>query len=159
MLHCAAALAEWAVRQDEPAALEALWCLETIGVPEPALLRRLLRARDFRVRAAAAAELLSGGPGRDAVEELFGKFLGREGEVLARRSGPVRLGVNLVRGLRLWVDGRPVELKEETELELGEGRHALSFLVDSAARGGEGLRASVAEVAGSTARVEVLNGP
>jgi len=43
--------------EGEPALLEALWVYQTIGQVEPGLLRRLLRGKDPRVRAAATAVL------------------------------------------------------------------------------------------------------
>ncbi|MGL4463568.1 MAG: DUF7133 domain-containing protein, partial [Planctomycetia bacterium] len=52
------ALAEWAPRQiEEPAALAALWSYQTVDAPNEAALRKVLAAKDGRLRAAAVRVL------------------------------------------------------------------------------------------------------
>jgi putative heme-binding domain-containing protein len=47
-------LKEWTAKQEqEPSRLEALWTYQALDVVEPKLLASLLRARDYRIRAAA----------------------------------------------------------------------------------------------------------
>jgi putative heme-binding domain-containing protein len=64
-------------------------------------------------------------------------------EVDVTAGGKIALRVNNPAGLKLWVDGQPVELKPTTELDLPRGVHSLIFQVDKAARGNDGLRVEV----------------
>jgi putative heme-binding domain-containing protein len=79
-------------------------------------------------------------------------------EVRVTRAGEARLKMNPPRGLSVWLDDRRVSLREGAVLDLPRGLHALTFRVDHAARGGEGLRVGLARVAGSEARFEVVAG-
>jgi hypothetical protein len=63
-----------------------------------------------------------------------------------------------VKGLSLWVDGQPVEVKPETEVELTRGVHTLTFKLDVAARGGAGLRVEVRDIQGSAGHAQPLGG-
>ena len=72
-------------------------------------------------------------------------------------GGPVKLKINGNTGLTLWVGSMPVEVKEETLLDLKPGLQALTFAVDLNKRK-DGLRVELEDVAGSPARVNIVNG-
>ncbi|HVK15221.1 MAG TPA: sorbosone dehydrogenase, partial [Gemmataceae bacterium] len=72
-------------------------------------------------------------------------------------GGPVKLKINGATGLTLWVGPTPVEVKDETVLDLKPGLHAITFSVDLTTRK-DGLRVELEDVAGSPARVNVVGG-
>jgi putative heme-binding domain-containing protein len=78
-------------------------------------------------------------------------------QVEASTPGPVVLRLNTARALRLWLDRKPVEVKDATELNLTPGVHTLTFAVDLGQRG-EGLRCELEDQPGSMARVRVVGG-
>jgi putative heme-binding domain-containing protein len=74
-------------------------------------------------------------------------------------AGKVRLVFNSVKGLSLWVDGKAVDLKQpEAILDLPRGVRTLTLRLDTAARGGEGIRLEVSEAPGTAAHVQVVGG-
>jgi putative heme-binding domain-containing protein len=75
----------------------------------------------------------------------------------ASTAGKVKLRLNSVAGLTLWLDGTPVEFKEETVLDLASGMHTLTFAIDRGQRR-EGLRCELDDVNGSGARVQIVGG-
>lgn len=79
-------------------------------------------------------------------------------ELEVTTPGRFRVRLNSARGLALAVDERPVEPREEFELELGAGPHALTFSVDPAARGALPLRCELEEAPGSPGRVRIVSG-
>src|SRR5207302_6335036 len=79
------------------------------------------------------------------------------GQLDVTTGGPVKLKVNGTAGLTLWVGSTPVEVKDETVLDLKPGLQALTFSVDLNKRK-DGLRVELEDVAGSPARVNILNG-
>jgi putative heme-binding domain-containing protein len=79
-------------------------------------------------------------------------------EVEVTAPGRFRVRLNSARGLALAADGRPVEPREEFELDLGAGPHALTFSVDAAARGALPLRCEIEEAPGSPGRVRIVSG-
>jgi putative heme-binding domain-containing protein len=72
-------------------------------------------------------------------------------------AGLVALRLNSAKGLRLWVDRRPVEVKEQMEIELTAGTHVLTFAVDPGARR-EGLRCELEDRPGATKGVRWVSG-
>ena len=62
------------------------------------------------------------------------------------------LRLNTAKGLRLWLDRKPVEVKDATELNLPAGVHTLTFAVDLGQRK-EPLRCELDDQPGSAARV------
>ena len=80
------------------------------------------------------------------------------GEIDVTTPGKIRVRVNSTKGLSLKVDDSPVELKGEIDLELAGGIHALTFEIDAAARGGEGLRVEAEEAPASPGRVRPVGG-
>ena len=78
-------------------------------------------------------------------------------QVEASTPGPVLLRLNTAAGLRLWLDRKPVEVKDATELTLTAGVHTLTFAVDLGRRT-EPLRCELDDAPGSAARVRVVGG-
>ena len=54
--------------------------------------------------------------------------------VEAQSEGSIQLKFNSVAGLKVWIDGRPVDL-ESTPLNLSNGKHVATIAVDTQARG------------------------
>jgi putative heme-binding domain-containing protein len=75
----------------------------------------------------------------------------------ATTAGKARLLLNSAKGVRAWLDGEPVDAKEQMVLDLGVGPHALAFALDRAVRT-EPLRCELDDVPGSPARVRVVGG-
>jgi putative heme-binding domain-containing protein len=75
----------------------------------------------------------------------------------ATTPGAVLLRLNGARGVRLWLDRKPVDVKEATQLTLPAGVHTLTFAVDAAQRR-EPLRCELDDTPGSDARVRVVGG-
>jgi putative heme-binding domain-containing protein len=78
-------------------------------------------------------------------------------QVEASTPGPVVLRLNTARALRLWLDRKPIEVKDATELNLTAGVHTLTFAVDLGQRK-EALRCELEDQPGSAARVRVVGG-
>jgi putative heme-binding domain-containing protein len=78
-------------------------------------------------------------------------------QVEASTGGPVRLRLKAEKGLRLWVDRKPVDVKPEMELNLPVGTHTLTFAVDFAHRS-EGLRCELDDAPGSKAQARFVGG-
>ena len=78
-------------------------------------------------------------------------------QVEASTPGPVVLRLNAAKGLRLWLDRKPVDVKDATELGLPAGVHTLTFAVDLGQRK-EALRCELDDRPGSAARVRVVGG-
>jgi putative heme-binding domain-containing protein len=72
-------------------------------------------------------------------------------------GGPVKLKINGTVGLTLWVGSTPVEVKDETVLDLKAGLQALTFAVDLNKRK-DPLRVELEDVAGSQARANIVSG-
>jgi len=75
----------------------------------------------------------------------------------ATTAGKAKLLVNSAKGVKAWLDGEPLEAKEEIVFDLGAGTHTLTFALDRAVRT-EPLRVELDDVAGSPARVRVVGG-
>jgi putative heme-binding domain-containing protein len=72
-------------------------------------------------------------------------------------GGPVKFKINGATGLTLWVGSAPVEVKDETVVDLKPGVQSLTFSVDLNKRK-DGLRVELEDVAGSPARVNIVGG-
>jgi hypothetical protein len=72
-------------------------------------------------------------------------------------GGPVKLKFNGAAGLTLWVGATPVEVKDETVLDLKPGLQWLTFAADLNKRK-NGLRVELEDVPGSPARVNIVGG-
>ena len=75
----------------------------------------------------------------------------------ATTAGKAKLLLNSAKGVKGWLDGAPVEAREEMVLDLGTGTHTLTFAVERGARN-DPLRVELDDVAGSQARVNVVGG-
>ena len=75
----------------------------------------------------------------------------------ATTAGAVKLKFNTAAGLTLFVDGKPVEPKLETPLDLKVGVATVTIVVDRAKRTDD-LRVELDDVPGSPARVSVIGG-
>ncbi len=72
-------------------------------------------------------------------------------------GGKVKLKIDGATGLALWVGNAPVEVKNETVLDLKPGLQTLTFSVNLTSRK-EGFRVELEDVAGSPARVNIVTG-
>ena len=72
--------------------------------------------------------------------------------------GRIGLRLNSPAGLKLWVDGQAVEVKQDTDINLQRGVHAFTFQIDPAARGAEPLRVELREVPGSAGAAQPVGG-
>jgi len=72
-------------------------------------------------------------------------------------AGAAKLKFNSAAGLTLFVDGKPVEAKAETPLDLKTGTVTVTMVVDRAKRT-EDIRVELDDVPGSPARVSVIGG-
>jgi putative heme-binding domain-containing protein len=72
-------------------------------------------------------------------------------------GGPVKLKINSATGLTLWLGPTPVEVKDETVLDLKPGLQMLTFAVNLNKRK-DALRVELEDVAGSQARASIVNG-
>jgi putative heme-binding domain-containing protein len=72
-------------------------------------------------------------------------------------AGKAKLLLNSAKGVKGWLDGEPVEAREEMPLDLGPGTHTLTFAVDRGSRT-EALRVELDDVPGSPARLRVVGG-
>jgi putative heme-binding domain-containing protein len=73
-------------------------------------------------------------------------------------AGKLQLKLNDARGLALWIDGRPTEVRDAVMLDLLQGVHALVFRVDLKEREAMPLRCELADVAGSPAQARFIAG-
>jgi putative heme-binding domain-containing protein len=78
-------------------------------------------------------------------------------EIEVTTPGKVRLAMNSVRGLQLWVDGAPHDLAEQFDLELASGMHVLTLAIDRQ-RCDDVLRCEMLDVAGSPAQAQLVGG-
>jgi putative heme-binding domain-containing protein len=74
-------------------------------------------------------------------------------EVEVTNPGKVKLQLNSVADLKLWIDNESKPVSASTVLDLPKGTHAFTFLVGSTRR--EGLRAQFEEVSESSARFQI----
>jgi hypothetical protein len=72
-------------------------------------------------------------------------------------GGPVRLRLNGTRGLRLWLDGKPLEVRDVLDVNLTTGPHTLTAIIDPSQRK-DGLRLEADDVPGSPARLNLVGG-
>jgi hypothetical protein len=72
-------------------------------------------------------------------------------------GGPARLRFGSATGLTLWLDGTPVDAKEQIVLDLTPGLHTLTVAIDREQRK-EPLRCELEDVAGSAAQVRIVGG-
>ncbi len=78
-------------------------------------------------------------------------------DVEVTTPGKIALKLNATKGLRLTVDEKLVELKNNVLLDLGRGVHTFHFDIDASRK--DVLHAEFEEVAGSPGRFQVVGGP
>ena len=66
-------------------------------------------------------------------------------------AGPVKLLLNSPKGLKLWIDARPVN-NLTVPLDLTAGKHTITFAIQRSQRGPIGLRAELTTPTGSPAK-------
>jgi hypothetical protein len=71
--------------------------------------------------------------------------------------GQAKLRFNSAKELMLWLDGNPLDAKDEVVLDLTTGLHTLTVAIDRDKRK-EALRCELEDVAGSPARVRLIGG-
>jgi putative heme-binding domain-containing protein len=79
------------------------------------------------------------------------------GQLDVTTGGAVKLRINGPAGLTLWIGKVPVEVKDETVVDLKPGVQTLTFAVDLNRRK-DALRVELEDVPGSPARVNIVNG-
>jgi putative heme-binding domain-containing protein len=72
-------------------------------------------------------------------------------------GGKVLLKINGTTGLAMWIGATPVDLKDETIIDLKPGLQNVTISIDLNKRK-EGVRVELEDVAGSPARVNIVNG-
>jgi putative heme-binding domain-containing protein len=75
----------------------------------------------------------------------------------ATTAGKVKLLLNSAKGVKAWLDGEPIEARQEMVIDLGVGPHTLTFALDRALRT-EPLQCELDDVAGSPARARAIGG-
>jgi putative heme-binding domain-containing protein len=75
----------------------------------------------------------------------------------ATTAGKAKLLLNSTKGVKMWLDGTPVEARGETTLDLSVGSHVVTFALDRTQRN-EAFRVELDDVAGSPARVILVSG-
>lgn len=78
-------------------------------------------------------------------------------ELDATSAGQAKLAFNSVSGLVAWLDAVPMKLTPETVLDLTSSRHRMTFAIELSERK-EPLRVELSDVAGSTAKVQLMSG-
>ncbi len=79
------------------------------------------------------------------------------GYVNVQIAGAVKLDINSLDGLQLWIDGHEVaDLLDP--IDLSEGRRILTFAIDRTRRGEAGLRVELAPVPGSPIKFQPEGG-
>ena len=78
-------------------------------------------------------------------------------ELDASSAGQAKLFLNSVTGLTAWLDANPIKLTPETTLDLTPGHHRVTFVIELSDRK-EPLRFEMADVPGSTAKVQLVSG-
>ncbi len=104
-------------------------------------------------------------PVRDILDFTFNKRLGENarqvGFVRCRlnvtSAGSVGLAINDVKGLQMWVDGRPMDVRDRQELPVSAGEHRVTFSVDLRTQR-EPLRVELFDAAGSKAQAQFVAG-
>ncbi len=78
-------------------------------------------------------------------------------ELEVTSPGKAILKFNSVDGLKLWIGEKPIVLKPETEIDLTQGKHRLTFAIDLTAER-DVLRLELLDAPNSPAQVEIVNG-
>ncbi|HEX4793851.1 MAG TPA: PVC-type heme-binding CxxCH protein [Humisphaera sp.] len=79
-------------------------------------------------------------------------------ELEVTTPGKIRLILGSAAGVTMWIDGKPVQSKNDLTVDMTGGIHALTFAVDFAKRGREGLRLELADAPGSAGQAKPVMG-
>lgn len=93
-------------------------------------------------------------PGEDLPQ---GDRVFAQGHLIVQVAGEVKLSLNSAAGLRAWIDGK--EIAPLNRIHVAKGRRTLTFAIDRAERGDQGLRVEPLAIAGSTAKYQPEGGP
>ncbi len=90
--------------------------------------------------------------------EVKQRYLLLRGQVDVSTAGRAKLIINSMRGITaVWLDAKPAPTTNG-EIELPAGLHWITFVIDTAARGGEGLKVQVDPAGERPARLQVVGG-
>jgi hypothetical protein len=78
-------------------------------------------------------------------------------EIDVTTPGDVGLHLGETRGLSMWIDEQPAEVKPDLQVRLATGVHRVTFRIDVGERG-QGLRVEVRDVPGSGAHARPVGG-
>jgi putative heme-binding domain-containing protein len=112
-------------------------------------------ARNAKVPWTTAYSFVSGILPLEVMPETNGVVLAQF-QIETMTPGKVRLKLNSLDGLSLWVDSASVELEKNPVLNLPKGTHYVTFVVDAKKRA-TGLRVELEEVPGSPARFQLAD--
>ena len=106
----------------------------------------------------SAYSLVSGTLPTDALVAKGNSTVYARGQIDVTAPGRIRLALNDSRGVKLWVDDKPLEAAAEIVTDLPRGVHDLTFAIDLGQRSDTGLRVEVADAPGSTAHAQPVGG-
>jgi putative heme-binding domain-containing protein len=78
-------------------------------------------------------------------------------EIDVSAAGPVKLKLNSVKGVTLFIGSETVDVQSQTIIDLKPGRQSLTFIIDRGQRS-EALRVEVDDVPGSSVRFMIVGG-
>ncbi|HRX81771.1 MAG TPA: c-type cytochrome, partial [Pirellulaceae bacterium] len=91
-------------------------------------------------------------PHRETPQTSFVRF-----DLEVSTPGAIRLQINSIDGLSLWVDSKPTPLQGDVKLELDRGSHRINFAIDRETREMP-LRVELVGVPGSEAQAQLVSG-
>jgi putative heme-binding domain-containing protein len=106
---------------------------------------------------APAYSLVSGELPPDAMTTEGQQVAFVRGEIEVTAPGRVGLRLGETRGLAMWIDETPIDVKGDVEIDLPRGVHVLTLRIDVGERG-QGLRVEVRDVPGSGAHARPVGG-
>lgn len=118
----------------------------------------LIRSQVLEIPEAAWEPAYAKVAGQLPLEELRGKILYLKGEVDVTEPGVVGVQINSMLGATVWIDDQPQSGKDQFELELPRGRHAVILRIDNSERDGKALQVELSRPEGSMAQFEAVGG-
>jgi hypothetical protein len=106
---------------------------------------------------APAYSLVSGQFPPDAMAEAGQQVAVVRAEIDVTTAGQVGLHIGQTRGLAMWIDEAPIDVKPDVQVQLTAGVHRVTFKVDVGERG-QGLRLEVRDLPGSGAHARPVGG-
>ena len=86
-----------------------------------------------------------------------GRMIFARGFVEVQATGPVRLKVNELAGMRLWLDDKEIK-NPASDIELSPGTRSFTFSIDRTKRKSEGLRVELIALPKSGAKFQPKGG-